>query len=69
MLEMREAIAAIKAGADEARRALRASKAAQDREARDRRNLASRAKRKGVATSVQAQREWIKANPCGFEAR
>lgn len=67
MAVLRDYVAQIEAGAAEAQRALRASKDAQDRAARERRNLANRAKRKGVSTSVQSQREWIKANPCGFE--
>lgn len=67
MSVLREPLDAIHAGAEEAQRALRASKEAQDREARERRNLTARAKRAGVSPSVQAQREWIKDNPCGFE--
>lgn len=46
---------------------LRARLAEHDRAARDARNLATRAKRRGVSAAVQSQREWIKANPCGFE--
>lgn len=34
---------------------------------RQRRNLASRAKRKGLSPDVLAYREWLIANPIGFE--
>ena len=40
-----------------------------ERREREAKNLARRAKRAGVSSSVQAQREWIKANPVGFEVR
>lgn len=46
---------------------LRLSREKMEREARERRNLAARAKRRGVPVAVLEQREWIKANPCGFE--
>jgi F0F1-type ATP synthase membrane subunit b/b' len=67
MEALRDYAAEIADGAAQAQRALRESKAAQDRVARDRRNLAGRAKRAGLTPSQQEQREWIKANPCGFE--
>lgn len=41
--------------------------AAQEKAHKDAVNLQRRAKRRGVKPSVQAQREWVKANPCGFE--
>lgn len=47
--------------------ALRASKREQDKEARARRNLANRAKRRGLPPKVLEQREWIREHPCGFE--
>lgn len=43
--------------------------AAQDEAERQRRNLVSRAKRRGLKPDVLAQREWLKANPVGFEVR
>lgn len=36
---------------------------------RQAKNLRARAKRKGLSSAAQAQREWIKANPVGFEVR
>jgi|TARA_R100001440_G_scaffold62058_1_gene82068 hypothetical protein len=55
--------------AESIRKHLAESKAAQEQAAKERRNLAQRAKRRGIPTDVQAQREWIKANPAGFEIR
>lgn len=48
---------------------IRELKEAEDLRVRERRNLAQRARRRGVSAKVQEQREWIKANPCGFEVR
>lgn len=67
MTLVQKAVADIDAAIAAADQAMRERLAVHDRAEKDARNLASRAKRAGLPPSVLAQREWIKANPCGFE--